>query len=250
MHREAPLTPRSPEVQGRTVLITGASRGLGRALAEALAAGGARLVLCARSGAALRDLARELGTAGTQVEWSAADVRDAAAVEGLVQSAVARFGGIDVLINNASLLGSRGPMREQPVDEWRSVLDVNVTGTFVATRAVLPIMREAGEGSIITVSSGVGNRPRAGWGAYAVSKWAVEALTYNVAEEEGPTGIRANVVDPGSMRTQMRRAAYPEEDPRAPAAPEEVTPVFLWLASAASHGVTGRRFSAQEWQPG
>ncbi len=128
-------------------------------------------------------------------------------------------------------------------------MDINVTGALVAVQAVLPGMREAGRGSIINVSSGVGNRARADWGAYGVSKWALEALTWNLALEERAAGVRVNVVDPGSMRTEMRREAYPGEDPTAPAPPRDVTGVFLWLASDEARHVTGERFRAQDWTP-
>lgn len=232
---------------GSTVLITGASRGLGRALAEAFANAGWELVLCARGRDDLAALAGELEAAGTEVEWAALDVADEAAVRALVTRSEARFGAVDVLINNASLLGHRRSLIDQALDEWRSVLDVNLTGALVATQAVLPGMRARGAGSIINVSSGVGDRPRAQWGAYAVSKAALEALTWNLALEERETGVRANVVDPGAMRTGMRRSAYPAEDPRTLPEPAEITPVFLWLASNESAAVSGERFRAQGW---
>lgn len=227
--------------------MTGASRGLGAALARAYAANGAAVVLCARSRDPLRELAEDLEAAGARVVWSALDVTDAGAVEALVRSAAEQLGAVDVLVNNASSLGPRTPLRNHPLDEWRAVLETNLTGALVVCQAVIPGMRERGGGSIINVSSGVGNQPRADWGAYAISKRALEALSENLALEEEPSGIRVNVVDPGRMRTAMRRAAYPDEDPSAPPPPERVTDVFLWLASAASEGVTGQRFRAQEW---
>jgi NAD(P)-dependent dehydrogenase (short-subunit alcohol dehydrogenase family) len=131
---------------------------------------------------------------------------------------------------------------------WREVLEVNLTGTLVPTLAVLPGMRAAGRGSIINLSSGVGNEPRERWGAYAISKWGVEALSKNLALEEEDVGIRVNIVDPGRLRTGMRRAAYPGEDPSGPAPPEDAVPVFLWLASERSTGITGQRFRALEWE--
>jgi NAD(P)-dependent dehydrogenase (short-subunit alcohol dehydrogenase family) len=237
----------APELTGQTVLITGASRGLGRALAWAYGRAGARLVLCARGAAALGEVVAELKRAGADVEWAAADVTDEAAVRELVGRASARFGPITVLVNNASLLGPRVPLREYTVGDWRQVLDVNLTGTMIPILAVLPAMRAAGHGSIINVSSGVGNEARARWGAYGVSKSAVEALSWNLALEEADAGVRVNVVDPGRLRTDMRRAAYPDEDPLAPAPPEAAAGVFLWLASSAADGVTGRRFRALEW---
>jgi NAD(P)-dependent dehydrogenase (short-subunit alcohol dehydrogenase family) len=234
------------DLSGEVVFVTGASRGLGRALARAFADAGARLVLCARG---VDDMARVAVSLQdtTPVEWGAVDVADETDVAGLVARATERFGPIGVLVNNASILGPRVPLREHPVSAWRDVLAVNLTGTLVPTLAVLPGMRDTGQGSIINVSSGVGNVARKSWGAYAISKWGVEALTKNLALEEADAGVRVNVVDPGRLRTEMRRAAYPEEDPRAPAPPEDATGVFLWLASRDSAGVTGQRFRALDW---
>jgi NAD(P)-dependent dehydrogenase (short-subunit alcohol dehydrogenase family) len=234
-------------LDGQVVLITGASKGLGRALADAFGRAGARLVLCARGEAALRETAEALEAGGTEVEWAAADVADEVAVGRLVSRATARFGPVSVLVNNASVLGPRVPLRDHGLEEWRRVLEVNLTGTLIPILAVLPGMRSAGGGSIINVSSGVGDVARARWGAYAVSKWGVEALSGNLALEEKDAGVRVNIVDPGRLRTEMRRAAYPEEDPSRPAPPEAAVDVFLWLASPASAGVTGERFEALAW---
>jgi NAD(P)-dependent dehydrogenase (short-subunit alcohol dehydrogenase family) len=232
------------ELRDEVVFITGASRGLGRALARGFAKAGARLVLCARGEADLAAVQEELGG---EVMAGAVDVTDEDGVAALVSRAADRLGPVSVLVNNASILGQRVPLREQSVDDWREVIDVNVTGTLLPIQAVLPGMRSAGRGSIINVSSGVGNVARKRWGAYAVSKWGVEALSRNLALEEEEAGIRVNIVDPGRLRTEMRRAAYPEEDPLKPAPPEDAVPVFLWLASARSEGVSGERFHALEW---
>jgi len=238
--------PSGSTLGGETVFLTGASRGLGRALAHAFAAAGARLVLCARGETDLADVAAALSDR-TEVECAALDVADETAVAALVARAVDRFGPMSALVNNASILGPLVPLRDHPLDEWRRVIEVNLTGTLVPTLAVLPGMRAAGRGSIINVSSGVGNIARARWGAYAVGKWGVEALSKNLALEEADAGIRVNVVDPGRLRTDMRRAAYPDEDPMKPAPPEDATGVFLWLAGNDSEGVTGERFDALEW---
>lgn len=235
------------DLAGAVVMVTGASRGLGRALAEAFAGAGARLVLCARGEEDLRAVAERLEAGGAEVVWGAADVADEAAVAALVSRAESRFGPVSALVNNASMLGPRVPLRDHPLDAWRQVLEVNLTGTLIPTLAVLPGMRAAGAGSIINVSSGVGNVVRERWGAYAVSKWGVEALSRNLAAEEADAGVRVNIVDPGRLRTDMRRAAYPDEDPSRPAPPEDATGVFLWLASPASADVTGERFDALEW---
>lgn len=235
------------DLSSETVLITGASRGLGRAVAEALAGAGANLVLCARGEEDLRSTASALEQEGAKLEVGAADVSDEAAVAALVARATERFGPITTLVNNASILGPRVPLGEHGLNEWRQVLEVNLTGVLIPIQAVLPGMREAGRGSIINVSSGVGNVARERWGAYAISKWGVEALSRNLALEEEAAGIRVNIVDPGRLRTDMRRAAYPEEDPMKPAPPEAAVPVFLWLASDRSRGVTGERFRALDW---
>jgi NAD(P)-dependent dehydrogenase (short-subunit alcohol dehydrogenase family) len=238
---------KTQDLTGEVVLVTGASRGLGRALAEAYAAAGARLVLCARNADPLAELATVLERRGTDVVWAAADVSDERAMEALASAGADRLGPVSVLVNNASVLGRRVPLREHDLAEWRAVLNVNLTGVLIPTLAVLPGMRSAGTGSIINVSSGVGNVPRARWGAYAVSKWGVEALSRNLALEEASAGIRVNIVDPGRLRTEMRQAAYPEEDPSRPAPAAAAVGVFLWLASSAAAGVTGERFLALEW---
>lgn len=234
------------DLTGEVAFITGASRGLGRALAEAFANAGAALVLCSRGASDLFPVARSIANT-TAVEWGAVDVSDEGAVADLVSRASGRLGPISVLVNNASVLGRRIPLRDHSVDEWRRVLDINLTGTLIPTLAVLPGMRELRRGSIINVSSGVGHVARQRWGAYAISKWGVEALTNNLALEEADAGIRVNTVDPGRLQTEMRRAAYPEEDPGEPTPPSDVTPVFLWLAGRGSEGVTGERFRAQDW---
>lgn len=237
----------SDGLTGEVVFITGASRGLGRALAEGFGEAGARLVLCARGKDALQDVTHQLESRGVEVESGAVDVSSEGAVAALVARAAERFGPITTLVNNASILGPRVPLREHPLDDWRQVLEVNITGTLIPTQAVLPGMREAGGGSIINVSSGVGNVARERWGAYAISKWGVEALAANLSLEEEAAGIRVNIVDPGRLRTDMRREAYPDEDPKKPAPPENAVPVFLWLASDRARGVTGQRFLALEW---
>jgi NAD(P)-dependent dehydrogenase (short-subunit alcohol dehydrogenase family) len=235
-------------VRGRSVLITGASRGLGRALALAFAREGARLVLCSRDAVAIEAIAEEAHAAGAPCLARAVDVTDADAVGRLVAEAEERWGPVHALVNNASVLGPRVPLRDHAPEAWRSALDVNLTGAWICCRAVLPGMRRAGTGSIINVTSSVGDEPRAGWGVYAVSKWALEGLTWNLALEEEHRGVRVNAVNPGGMRTGMRREAYPDEDPAAVPPPAEVVDVFLWLASDASAAVTGRRFEAREWR--
>ena len=230
----------------RVALITGASQGLGRALALAYAAESARVVINARSEESIRPVAGEVEASGAEVLALAADVSKSADVERLVDAAVERFDRIDVLVNNAGVLGPRVAIAEYPEDEWRRVIDANLTGPFLVSKAVVPHMPEGG--SILNVVSGVSVEGRPEWGAYSVSKFGVEGLTQILASELEERGIRVNAVDPGGMRTGMRAAAYPEEDPMTRITPEENTGVFLYLASDESKGVTGERFKAQEFQ--
>ena len=233
-------------LEGKVAMITGASQGLGRALALAYAKEGASIVINARSEESVRPVAEEAEGLGAEVLGLAADVAKSADVGRLVDAATQRFGRIDVLVNNAGILGPRVAVLDYPEDEWRRVIDANLTGVFLVSKAVIEHMPEGG--SIVNVVSGVSVEGRAKWGAYSVSKFGVEGLTQILAAELKERGIRVNAVDPGGMRTEMRAAAYPEEDPRERITPEENTDVFLYLASDESKGVTGERFKAQEFQ--
>ena len=233
-------------LEGKVALITGASQGLGKALALAFAREGASVVINSRSEGSIRPVAEEAEGLGAEVLALAADVSRSADAERLIGEAVERFGRVDVLVNNAGVLGPRVPIEEYPEDEWRRVIDANLTGLFLVTKAAIPHMPEGA--SILNVVSGVSVEGRAEWGAYSVSKFGVEGLTQILAAELEELGIRANAVDPGGMRTDMRAAAYPEEDPMTRITPEENTDVFLYLASDESKGVTGQRFKAQEFR--
>jgi NAD(P)-dependent dehydrogenase (short-subunit alcohol dehydrogenase family) len=234
-------------LRDKAIMITGASRGLGKALALACAQEGASLVISSRDAGSLDPVAEEVeGVGVTEVLAIPADISRRTHVETLVRATVEQFGQIDVLINNAGLLGPRVPIEEYPEDEWRKVLEANLTGPFLLTKSTIPHMPEGG--SIINVTSGVSIKGRACWGAYSVSKFGIESLTQILAAELEERSIRVNSVDPGSMRTEMRAAAYPDEDPDTLITPEENTEVFLYLASDESKDVTGERFRAQEFQ--
>jgi NAD(P)-dependent dehydrogenase (short-subunit alcohol dehydrogenase family) len=232
-------------LQDKVALITGASQGLGRALALAFAREGARVVVNARSEDSVRPVAGEVEDAGGEVLAVAADVSKGADVERLVGESVERFGKIDVLVNNAGLLGPRVAIEDYPEDEWRRIIDANLTGPFLVSKAAIPYLSDGA--SIINVVSGVSVEGRAEWGAYSVSKFGIEGLNQILAAELEERDVRVNAVDPGGMRTDMRAAAYPEEDPQTRITPEENTAVFLYLASDESKGVTGERFKAQEF---
>ena len=232
-------------LKDKVALITGASQGLGRALALAFAREGARVVVNARREDSARPVAGEVKDAGGEALAVAADVSKGADVERLVGESVERFGKIDVLVNNAGLLGPRVAIEDYPEDEWRKIIDANLTGPFLVSKAAIPHLSDGA--SIINVVSGVSVEGRAEWGAYSVSKFGVEGLNQILAAELAERGVRVNAVDPGGMRTDMRAAAYPEEDPQTRITPEENTAVFLYLASDEAKDVTGERFKAQEF---
>ncbi len=232
---------------GKVALVTGATRGIGKAVAEAYAREGACVFICARDETDVRTTVQGLRETGAQIDGCAADVSKPADVEHVVQTAVERYGTIDVVVNNASLLGPRLPIAVYPIADWQEVLRVNLTGIFFMMQQTLKIMIPVGQGSIINVSSGVGRTGRARWGAYAVSKFGVEGLTQVAADEVRQCGIRINAINPGPTRTSMRSQAYPEEDPLTLPTPEQIAPVFVYFASDRSRGETGQSIEAQEW---
>jgi NAD(P)-dependent dehydrogenase (short-subunit alcohol dehydrogenase family) len=235
------------ELEDRVAMISGGSKGLGAALARRFAREGSAVSLCARGAEDLRRIeaeVRELGAACVAVE---ADVTDRASVERWVAATLEELGRVDVLVNNASVLGQRVSIEEFDDDVWRRTIDVNLTGPYLCIRAALPALRRS-RGSIVNISSGVGDHGRPYWGAYCVAKNGLEALTEILAGELEESGVRVNTVDPGKMRTEMRAAAYPAEDPETCPMPDEVTDVFVYLASERSRGVSGERFRAQEFE--
>lgn len=235
------------QLDGKVALVTGASRGIGKAIALAYARAGARLVICARGEENLRRTADEIESTGGVVRWKTADLTKVRETRRVVRAAEQDYGGLDIVVNNASILGPRVPIVSYPLSSWEAVLENNLTAVFLVCKEALNVMIPRRQGSIINVSSGVGRVGRARWGAYAVSKFGVEALTQILAEETREQHIRVNAVNPGGTRTEMRARAYPEEDPQSLPTPDEITGVFLYLASDASKEVTGQSFDARDW---
>lgn len=234
-------------LRGKVALVTGASRGIGRAIAAAYAREGARVFTCARHQENIDRAIAEIAAAGGEIAGCAGDVGSAQDVQRIVRAAADRFGMIDVLVNNASILGPRVDIADYPLSAWLEVININLTGIFTLTREVLPIMRKQRSGSIINVSSGVGRNGKARWGAYAVSKAGIECLTQILADELKGSGVRVNAVNPAATRTEMRAQAYPQEDPQSLPTPEEVMPIFVDLASDDTIAVSGASLDARNW---
>ncbi|HLB58546.1 MAG TPA: SDR family oxidoreductase, partial [Bdellovibrionota bacterium] len=229
----------------QVVVITGASKGLGAELATDFASKGFSLALCARHLQPLEEIAKGFRKDGIEVLTKACNVGNIKEVKSFAKAIKEEFNKVDVLINNASILGPRTPLSEIAPEVWREVIEVNLNGAFYVTKEILPLMGKGG--SIINISSGVTLAPRENWGPYGISKFGLEALSNNLALELKPRGIRVNIVDPGAMRTEMRAKAYPEEDPLTLPKPEELLDVFRYLSSEKSAGVTGQRFSAKNF---
>jgi NAD(P)-dependent dehydrogenase (short-subunit alcohol dehydrogenase family) len=240
--------PRADELAGRVIAVTGAGDGIGRALALAAAGCGANVILIGRTVRKLEAVHAQIEASGLPAATIAPlDLERALArdYDQLCDALQERYGRLDGLAHLAGILGALCPIAQYDVPTWVRVLHVNLTAAFALTQVLLPLVRNADEASIIFTSSGVARRPRAYWGAYAVSKAGLEALSTTLADELESEGRRVNVLNPGPVRTRMRAQAYPAEDPATLVTPEQVVPPFLWLLSSASRGVTGRSLDCQ-----
>lgn len=232
----------------KVVLITGGSRGIGAALAKAIASEGANLCLIARDADSLRNVSYEVRRLyAAEVMARACDIRDASRVEHLINDCVQRFGRLDMVINNAAVLGLMVPIHEYPPDAWNSTIATNLHGAFYVSHYALRKMRgQTGGGRIVFVSSSVGRAVRPCWGAYAVSKFAVEGLMELIARENDQTGVIACSINPGGASTAMRRLAYPDEDQSKLPTPDQVAQAFLKILRLPDKALNGRSFNARD----
>jgi NAD(P)-dependent dehydrogenase (short-subunit alcohol dehydrogenase family) len=228
-------------LEGTRIILTGASRGLGRALAEAFAREGARLAITATRRDGLAAALRACAEAGAEAHGVELDLGDPASVDRAAAEAVGALGRVDVLVNNAGLLGERRELAEYPMELFERVMAVNVAGTLRLTQRVLPAMSDGG--AVVNVTSGAAGR--ATWGAYAVSKLAVDGITGMLRRELAPRGLRCVAINPGPARTAMRAAAYPNEDPATVPHPSSLAEPFIAIAAGAD---PGPHVEAAEWR--
>ena len=215
---------------GKIALVTGASRGIGAAVAERFAAEGAHLVLAARTVGGLEEVDDRIRAAGGTATLVPLDLRDFIKIDELAAAICERFQKLDILVGNAAEFGTFSPLGHIDPTLWQEVIDLNLTANWRLIRAMDPLLRAAEHGRAIFVTSGIARAPRAYWGPYAVSKAGLEALVRTYAAEIEKTPVRANLIGPGIVRTRLRARVFPGEDPMDLPPPESVAEAFVQLA--------------------
>lgn len=234
---------------GRTILVTGAGDGIGRAAALAYARHGATLILLGRTLAKLEKVYDEIEAFGGPqpaiypLNFEGAALKD---YHDMAETLHKEFGCLDGILHNAGLLGKITPFEQYDPELWGQVMQVNINGPIWMTQALLPLLQASPDASVIFTSSSVGRKGRAFWGGYSVSKFATEGFVEVLAEEVEHLGtLRVNSLNPGATRTKMRANAYPGENPETLRTPEQIMPTYLWLMGPDSKGINGQRFDAQ-----
>ncbi|MHC2000655.1 SDR family NAD(P)-dependent oxidoreductase [Methylobacterium sp. CM6241] len=218
-------------LDGRIALVTGCSRGIGRAAALALAEAGAHIVAVARTQGALEELDDAIRQAGSSATLVPLDLTDFDAIDRLGLSIYERWQKLDVVVGNAGILGNLTPLGHVTPKTWTQVMDINVTANWRLLRSVDPLLRRSDAGRAIFVTSGAAQKCKAYWGPYSVSKAALDALVRTYAAETETTPIKAMLLNPGPLRTSMRKAAMPGEDETTLKTPDDLAPHFVRLAS-------------------
>ncbi len=234
------------KLKDKNILITGGSKGIGKGLAKVFLEQGSNVIICARNKETLEQTVKELKSVGN-IKGISANISKLDDVKSLYDSVSKEFNQLDVLVNNASILGIKARIQDIPEDVWDSVIHINLNSQFYVIKAFLPLLEKSDNASIINVSSSVGRKGKAQWGAYAASKFGLEGLTQVLADELKDTNIRVNSVNPGGTRTDMRADAYPDEDPDTLPTPEDISHIFVHLASDESIGTNGQAFNARDY---
>jgi NAD(P)-dependent dehydrogenase (short-subunit alcohol dehydrogenase family) len=228
----------SGSLAGSVAVVTGASRGIGYALAKALAGEGAHVIAVARTVGGLEELDDEIRAAGGSATLVPADLKDFAAIDRLGEAIFERWKRLDVLVGNAGVLGQLSPLGHIKPEVWDEAVAVNLTANWRLIRSLDPLLRQAPAGRAVFVTTGATSKLPAYWGAYSATKAALEALVKTYAAEIAKTHVRANLLNPGATRTAMRAKAFPGEDPNTLPAPQEVAQAALplCLPSCTSNG--------------
>jgi len=218
----------SKTFEGKLALVTGASRGIGAATAEALAAAGAHVVLVARTASALEEVEDRIHEAGGTATIAPLDLTEGESIGKLAVAVAERWEKLDILVLNAAMLGSLGPVQDIDPKEYSRLLGVNLLANQALIAAFDPLLKRADKADVVALTSSVGSEPRAFWGAYGSSKAALETLLGAYADETEYLGrLRVHIVDPGATRTRMRALAYPGEEPESVKPPEAVASAIV-----------------------
>ncbi len=242
-------SPSTTALKGKIIAVTGAGDGIGKVAALTYAAHGATVILLGRTVQKLEAVYDEIESKGFPqaaiypINFEGAEEKDYEEMSAALQK---EMGHLDGILHNASSLGPRTPLSHYNADAWNRILQVNCTAPFLMTKALLPLLEKSKNASLVFTGSSVGYKGRAFWGAYAVSKAATENLMEILTEELAETTpIRVNSINPGATRTKMRADAYPGENPNTLKKPEDIMPIYLYLMSDDSVGVSGKQFQAQ-----
>ncbi len=235
------MTSDSKPLDGKIARVTGASRGIGAATAEALAGAGAHVILTARNSQGLEEVEERVHTAGGSATIAPMDLTQDESIGKLATAAAERWGKLDVLVLNAAMLGALTPVQDIDAKEFARLVSLNLLAPQALIAAFDPLLRKAEKADVVALTSSVGSEPRAFWGAYGSSKAALETLIGAYADETAFTGkLRVHIVDPGATRTRMRQLAFPGEDPESLKPPKAVADAIL--ARLLSDAPTGERF--------
>ncbi len=240
------MTNTIPDLSGKTALVTGASRGIGRACALGLAKAGAHVLALARTVGGLEELDDEIRAFGGQASLIPLDLTEGDGIERLAEALSGRFEKIDILFSNAAILGELAPLTDIDPIVWQKTLDINLTVNWRLIRAFDTLLRKSDDGRIVFMTSSVGGEyARAFWGAYGVSKAGLEMLAKTYAAETQKTNIQVAILDPGAMRTSMRAQAMPGEDPETLPAPDALLPLLYHAITRKRDGEI--RLSLKDW---
>lgn len=244
--------PETNFLESKTLLITGASDGIGKACAKAYASFGATVILLGRDQQKLEAVFDEIEALHPgKVVIHPLDFKTATRDDFklLAESLSEQFECLDGLIHNAALLGARSPIEFYPEQDWNDLMQVNVNAVFQLTQVLMPALNRSADARVLFISSSVGRMGRAFWGAYAVSKFALEGLMQTLADEvENTTNIRVNSLNPGGTRTNMRRDAYPAENPETQPTADSLMPVYLYLLSSAAQSIHGQALNVRDFK--